>query len=272
MYPELLRLGPFVISSFGFMMVVAFGICYYLIDKETQAQKWPRDLAADMVFWAALGGIAGAKIYYLIENIGSGSASNMAGLGEIFAGLFTLNFGKAAAGIQNFGAGLVFFGSLIGGMLAVTILLRRRGVAWMPTADVLAPYLILGYAVGRIGCFLVGDDYGVPSSLPWAVAFPNGLPPTLVPVHPTQIYEVILGLIIFAFLYRMRGKIAFTGQLFATYLILAGVERFFIEIIRTNNRYLLGLTGAQWIGMMMVGVGGYLFYARAGSGAPAPSR
>ncbi|MCH8328740.1 MAG: prolipoprotein diacylglyceryl transferase, partial [Candidatus Marinimicrobia bacterium] len=157
MYPELFHLGPFVISSFGFMMVVAFGVAYYFIERESEVQKWPPDLAADMVFWAALGGIAGAKIYYLIENIGSGTGSNIAGLGQIFAGLFTLNFSKIASGIQNFGAGLVFFGSLIGGMLAVTVLLRRRGVKWMPTADALAPYLILWYAIVHIGCFLFGD-------------------------------------------------------------------------------------------------------------------
>ena len=144
-------------------------------------------------------------------------------------------------------------------------------MAWLPTADILAPYLILGYAVGRIGCFLVGDDYGTPSSLPWAVAFPNGLPPTLVTVHPTQIYEVLLGFAIFAILYSRRHKIAFTGQLFGIYLILAGMERFFIEFIRTNRHYMLNLTGAQWFALIMLGIGGYLLTARKVSGAPAPS-
>ena len=107
---------------------------------------------------------------------------------------------------------------------------------------------------------MVGDDYGIPSSLPWAVAFPNGLPPTLVTVHPTQIYEMLLGFGIAAFLYWKRDHARFTGEIFALYLILAGIERFMIEFIRTNPAYMLGLSGAQLIGTIMVALGGYLLY------------
>lgn len=92
------------------------------------------------------------------------------------------------------GSGLVFLGGLAGGMLAVTLLVRKRNQPWLEIADSAAPLLILGYAIGRIGCFLVGDDYGVASSLPWAMAFPEGSPPTFVPVHPTQLYETLAGL------------------------------------------------------------------------------
>ena len=260
MYPELLHLGPFVISSYGFMMVMAFLATYVFLQRDGKRLGWQPELAQDLVFWAAIGGVLGAKIYYLIENIGRGSGRNIAGLGDMIAGLFTLDLGRIADGIQNFGAGLVFFGGLMGGMLAVTLLLRRRKMKWLPMADVVAPYLILGYAVGRVGCFLVGDDYGVPSDLPWAMAFPNGLPPTMATVHPTQLYEIILGLIIFGVLYRFRPKAKFVGQVFALYLLLVGTERFLIEFIRTNRQYAFGFTGAQYIGAILVMIGGYLLY------------
>ena len=280
MYPELLRLGPFTISSYGFMLVVAFITTYILINRDGKRLGWPPELAQDIVFWSAIGGILGSKIYYLIENIGRGAGENLAGLWDMIAGIFTLSPQRISEGIQNFGAGLVFFGGLMGGMLAVTLLLRRKQIGWLPTADTLAPYLILGYAIGRCGCFLVGDDYGIPTHLPWGISLENGLPPTtyhvfqtyfpwidlsgfepgLLAVHPTQLYEFILGTAIFTFLYRHRSRARFTGQVFALYLILAGIERFFIEFIRTNEHYALGLTGSQLIGIIIVVIGGSLLY------------
>ena len=267
MYPEILRLGPFVISSYGFMLVVAFVTAFIMLNRDGKRVGWPPELAQDIVFWAAIGGILGSKIYYLIENIGRGSGDNLAGLWDVIAGIFTFSPQRIAEGIQNFGAGLVFLGGLMGGMIAVTLLLRKKKISWLATADVLAPYLILGYAIGRIGCFLVGDDYGIPTHLPWGIAFENGIPPTtyqvfqlrypwidltgfepgVLKVHPTQLYEIFVGGSIFAFLYWFRPRARFVGQVFALYLMLAGIERFFIEFIRTNHHYLFGLTGAQII-------------------------
>ncbi len=260
MYPELLHLGPFVISSYGFMMVMAFIVTYIFLRAEGKRFGWEPELSQDLVFYAAIGGVIGSKIYYLIENIGRGAGRNLSGLADVFAGIFTLDLQRIAGGIQNFGAGLVFFGGLMGGMLAVTILLKRRQRPWLPMADTVAPALILGYAIGRIGCFLVGDDYGTATTVPWAMTFPNGLPPTTVPVHPTQLYEFLLGLSIFGFLYFLRTRTKFVGQLFSIYLILAGSERFMIELIRTNRHYIFNLTGAQVIGSLMVFLGAFLLY------------
>lgn len=271
MYPELLRLGPFVISSYGFMMVMAFVVSYFFIQRDGTARGWEPELAQDMVFWGAIGGVLGAKVYYLIENIGRGAGANLGGLWDVVSGVFTLDLGLIAEGIRNFGAGLVFFGGLMGGMLAVTLLLRKRGIDWLTTADLLAPYLIMGYAIGRIGCFLVGDDYGIPSDLPWAMAFPEGLPPTFVTVHPTQLYEIVLGLSIFGLLYRLRNRLVVPGQMFGIYLILAGTERFLIEFIRNNREYLFGFTGAQFIGLAMLAIGGYLLIRSTRQEAPVPS-
>ncbi len=260
MHPELFHLGPFTISSYGFMLVMAFTTAYIMINRDGKRLGWPPDLAQDIVFWAAIGGILGSKVYYLIENIGRGAGENLAGLWDMIAGIFTLSPQRIAEGIQNFGAGLIFFGGLMGGILAITLLLRRKKMGWLSTADVLAPYLILGYAIGRLGCFLTGCCHGIPSQLPWAIAFPMGAEPTTIPVHPTQLYEFIMGTAIFVFLYRHRSRAGFTGQVFSLYLILAGTERFFIEFIRTNERYALGLSGAQFFGITVIVIGGFLLY------------
>lgn len=244
-----------VINSYGFMLMIAFYACYYFLNKDLKRLGYEAKLAADIVFAAAIGGILGSKIYYLLENFNRVIEDPM---GMIFSG-----------------AGLVFLGGLIGGMLAVTWVLRKNKLPWLRFADIVAPLLILGYAIGRIGCLLVGDDYGIPTHLPWGIAFANGIPPTtyqvfnsyfnwinlnsfepgVLKVHPTQIYETTIGLILFIYLWKKRTKIQVTGQLFFIYLIMAGTERFLIEFIRTNPKYLLGLSGAQLITIIMIGIG-----------------
>lgn len=244
-----------VISSYGFMLMVAFYATYYFLHKDLKRLGYKDKLAADMIFAAAVGGILGSKIYYILENYERTFADPM---GMIFSG-----------------AGLVFLGGLAGGTLAVTWVLKKNKLPWIQFADIVAPLLILGYAIGRGGCLLVGDDYGLPTHLPWGIAFENGIPPStfsvfqtyypwidltgfkpgLLTVHPTQIYEICLGLLIFGYLWKKRTSITVTGSLFFTYLVLAGVERFVMEFIRTNNRYLFGLTGAQLISLTMIGIG-----------------
>ncbi|MCH7612677.1 MAG: prolipoprotein diacylglyceryl transferase [Candidatus Marinimicrobia bacterium] len=260
MMPILFEIGPIKIYSFGFMLVVAFYTCYYLLQKDMKRLGYEAKIASDMIFAAAVGGILGSKIYYLIEH---------------FDRVIDDPFGMIFSG-----SGLVFLGGLMGGTLGVTIVLRKNNLPWIKFADIVAPLLILGYAIGRVGCFLVGDDYGVPTHLPWGVSFENGLPPTtyrifesyypwvdltgfepgLLTVHPTQLYEVSIGLAIFAFLWNRRTKIKVFGSLFFTYLIIAGIERFSIEFIRTNNHFIFDLTGAQLIsiGMIIMGTVGLL--------------
>ena len=253
MYPILFEIGPFIISSFGVMMVTAFLICNYILKKDVEAAGYDPMMAEDITFRAAIGGIIGAKIYYLIENIPTGQAAeNMNGLVEIIAGIFTFNSGRIGDGIQNFGAGLVFLGGLMGGMLAVTLYIHKHKLKWLEIADLVAPFLALGHGIGRIGCFLVGDDYGTPSSLPWACSFPKGLPPTDIPVHPTQIYEMAAYFSVFIYLRYKKRNQNFTGELMFEYLFLVGFFRFMIEFIRNNPQYLMGFTGAQYISIFMM--------------------
>jgi phosphatidylglycerol:prolipoprotein diacylglycerol transferase len=258
MYPVILEIGPIKIYSFGLMLVTAFYTCYGLLYLEMKRLKYDTEIASDIIFWSAVGGVLGAKIYYLIENLDRTIKDPM---GMIFSG-----------------SGLVFLGGLIGSIICVSIVLKNRNLPWYLFADIIAPLIMIGYAIGRLGCFLVGDDYGLPSSLPWAVSFPEGLPPTTISsfaayypwidtsginsevfkVHPTQLYESAVGILLFLFLWSRRKKNQKAGTMFFSYLLLAGIERFFIEFLRTNEKYLFDtFSGAQMISFLMIFVGSY---------------
>ena len=260
MYPELLQIGPIVISSFGAMLVVAFLLCNYLLKKEMINTNLDENLADEITTRAAIGGIVGAKLYYIIENIPRGSLGDtFDGFVNIIMGLITFNSSSISLGIQNIGAGLVFYGGLIGGMLAVTLYIKKEKLGWLNIADWVAPYLALGHSIGRIGCFLVGDDYGKPTDSWVGIAFPNGLPPTYVPVYPTQLFEMAAYLLVFLYLRYMRGRENNSGNLMFKYLFLVGLSRFIIEFIRVNPKYILGLSGAQIISSIMMIIGSFLY-------------
>src|SRR3712207_4508162 len=189
------------------------------------------DLAYEMVFAALGGGIVGAKVYWAIDN------------GEFdFEGLFS-------------GSGLTWYGGLLGGAIVVIAWAKWRGVFTPYLLDIAGIGLALGYAIGRIGCQVSGDgDYGEPSDLPWAMAYPDGVVPTDDEVHPTPLYEAIsMGLVAW-FLWRLRDAVR-PGGLFALYLVLGGVERFLVEFVRRNDPVALGLTSAQFISLAMA-IGG----------------
>ena len=280
MWPVIFDFGTFnlfgreihiAIYSYGFMLVVAFYTCFFLLQKDIRRIGKDVKLASDIVFIAAVGGIVGSKIYYLIENFGRVLDDP---IGMIFSG-----------------SGLVFLGGLMGGTLGVTWVIQKQNLNWLKMSDIVAPLLILGYGIGRIGCFLVGDDYGIPTHLPWGVSFVNGLPPTtyqsfqfnypwisldgfepgLLTVYPTQLMETVLAVFIFGYLWSRREKIGFEGQLFFTYLVFAGLERFFIEFIRTNIKYISVLTGSQIISIFMILIGVYFLWFNQQVNVPQPS-
>ena len=249
-----------VINSYGFMLMVAFYSCYYFLNKDLKRLGYNPSLAGDIVFAAAVGGIIGSRIYFLLENFEQ--------------------FLNDPIGMIFSGGGLVFLGGLLGGFLAVTYVIKKNNLRWGIFADLVAPLLILGYAIGRVGCLLVGDDYGLPTHLAWGIEFPNGIPPStyrvfqtqypwvdlsgftpgVLKVHPTQIYETLIGLGIFYYLYQKRTSVKVAGSLFFTYLVMAGAERFMIEFLRINQKYLFGLSGAQVISLIMISIGLWFLY------------
>lgn len=247
MYPTILELPtlhlgpihlPLAVHSYGLMMALAFLSCMYMGQREFKRKGLEPRLASSIILWGALGGIVGAKLYSSLQD---GSLS--------FRELFS-------------NSGLVWYGGLIGGLAAAIWVIHRSSSPLLPTLDALAPLLLLGYGIGRIGCFLAGDgDYGPPSNLPWAMPFPRGTKPVNVPVHPTPLYEFGLSLVGFALLWSFRKKKEGTaGWLVGAGLIAAGIERFITEFWRTSDRVIAGLSTAQVISMLLVIVGSWIIY------------
>jgi phosphatidylglycerol:prolipoprotein diacylglycerol transferase len=152
-------------------------------------------------------------------------------------------------------SGESWFGGFTGGVLAGLLVMQRRR---LPKVAVLAgatPALAVGHAIGRLGCFLVGDDYGRPTDLPWGVAFPEGLPPTAEPVHPTQLYEAAALVPLALLLYRWRTQGGPDTSVLGSYLLLAGVIRFAIEFLRVNERVVGILSVAHMAALAAIALG-----------------
>jgi len=254
-------IGFIHISSFGLMMFLAFLSCNLVIRKTLKEKSINPIIGDDIIFWAAVGGIVGAKLYSILEY---GSDSFFDGLSYLLKGEFSL-------AIENLGSGLVFYGGLIGGLIAVSLYIYKKGLSWIEYADIVAPLLALGHAIGRIGCLLVGDDYGIPTEGILGMHFPNPIPSfdyafpgqNVYYVYPTQIYEMLAYFLIFIYLYRYRHKVNFNGELFFEYLFLTGLSRFLIEFIRfhdSNAFELMGLYGAQYVSLVMIIFGTFFHY------------
>lgn len=168
-------------------------------------------------------------------------------------------------------AGLSWYGGLIGGVGAGLVALRVMRAPLVTTLAAAAPALAVGHMLGRVGCLLVGDDYGRPSRLPWAVAFPKGRPPTDVPVHPTQLYEALfLGWLTWLLIREQRRGVP-DRLILGHYMILAGVFRFILEFIRINQPVVFGFTLAQILAFILAATGALLL-TRASSPRARQSR
>lgn len=234
MYPEI-NIGPLTLQTFGLMFGLAFVAAGLVVGRRLKELGKPADWAYEMAFAALIGGIVGARIYFLIENW---SDVNNDLLGNLFSG-----------------SGLVWYGGAIGGAIAVSGWAYFRGILTILITDVAAVPLTIGYAIGRVGCQLSGDgDYGKAWDGPWAMAYPDGTVPTDQTVHPTPVYETLFMGLAAIVLWRLRDRFR-PGILFALYLVIAGFERFLVEFVRRNVDVAIGLTQAQLIsvGMMLVG-------------------
>ena len=260
------NIGRFEFTGFGIAMLAAFIVAQIIAQHEMWRRGHDPAPISDLVFAAVIGGILGGKIYYAVL------------MGDVSA-LFSR-------------AGLVFWGGLIGGIIAVLFVAWRKKLSLLRVADVGGIAVAAAYSVGRTGCWAVGDDYGRPWNGPWAVSFPNGAPPStvenmshlfhmqlpaglnpmqVISVHPTQLYEVILGFIMFSILWRLRDHAHAEGWLFGLYCVLAGVERFVMEIFRAKDDRFFGMfTTAQVIAVLFVIVGIVLMQMKRNVSATSP--
>jgi phosphatidylglycerol:prolipoprotein diacylglycerol transferase len=252
MKPEIHILG-ISIKTFGVAFACAFIACGAVVARRLRELGKPVDWAYELIFAALLGGVIGARGYYLIQNYEQVKHDL---LGNAFSG-----------------SGLVWYGGVIGGTIAVVAWMRWRKALSLWMLDICAVGLALGYAIGRIGCQVSGDgDYGIPSTLPWAMGYPHGTVPTPpgVTVQPTPIYETAaMGLLAWA-LWRLRDRVR-PGVLFACYLVGSGLERFLVEFIRRNHEVVLGLTAPQLesIGLVIAGSAWLAWQVRRGGGVEA---
>lgn len=262
MYPELFRIGDFAVTTFGLMMFLSFVTGAWILGRQLERYGQPKELAWDVLAWVAVGGIMGAKVYYLALHPAELSANF---LGAVFSR-----------------GGLVWYGGLIGGIIAYYLQVRSRKLPIAVMFDATAPALAVAYGVGRMGCFLVGDDYGRYTDGPLGISFPRGAPPStagnlraigetnippaipdsaVVPVHPTQLYEIGLAGIMFVILWKLGAKRGLrSGQLFSLFLALYGIERFFIEFVRAkSDRFVMGLSTSQIMSIVLLIVAAVLW-------------
>jgi phosphatidylglycerol:prolipoprotein diacylglycerol transferase len=237
MYPVLFRIGDISIGAFWTMAFLGFFAAFLVVRSEVRRRGYSMVLAYDMILYAYIGGWIGARLFIIPTGW------------EYFV--------KDPIAFLLASSGWVWYGGVIGGTVALWILGYKYGKSLLEFADISAPALAIGLAIGRIGCQLSGDgDYGVPTSLPWCMSYPDGVVPTTDCVHPAPVYEMLACFGIFAYLWRRRLSNPPTGDLFGRYLVLSALVRFLIEFVRRNPAWLVGFTTAQWMsaGMLVLGI------------------
>ncbi len=246
-----IHLGSVTLGTYGTMVAVALAVAFLLLHADLRRRRLNAS-AEKIIAITALVGIIGAKLYHLLESPR-----------EFFANPEPLLLSSI---------GYAWFGALIGGFIAFLLLARHYRIKILVSLDAASPAAAAGYGIGRIGCLLSGDgDYGKPTSLPWGMSFPHGVVPTTARVHPTPIYELLGALVIAWVLWRIGsravssdgaiGAVRPAGEVFAWYLILTGVARFLVELIRINPRSFFGLTNAQVASILSVVSGTLLLWA-----------
>jgi phosphatidylglycerol:prolipoprotein diacylglycerol transferase len=223
------------LKTFGITFALAFVAIGLIIARRLREGGRPVEWAYEITLAALLGGLVGARLYFIVQNYDDVKHDL---LGNLFSG-----------------SGLVWYGGLLGGALAVCGWARWRGMLGLGLLDLCATPLAVGYAIGRVGCQVSGDgDYGKDWDGPWAMAYPHGTVPTTHTVHPTPIYETVSMGLIAIVLWRLRDRLR-PGLLFALYLVLSGTERFLVEFLRRNSDVAAGLTAPQLESLALVAIG-----------------
>ena len=227
MYPIICKIGPITLYSYGLMMALAFAVCLLLLQKEAKRQGFDFQKISDLAFWALLGGIIGGRIFYVLLN-------------------WSYFVDNPAEIIMLHHGGLVWFGGLLFGFAAVVVYSKKKKLSLIKYLDLFVPYIALGQAIGRIGCFLNGCCFGKPVS--WGIYFPlHGMR-----LHPVQLYSVVSLLIIFLILRRVSKRLKTAGSVIVLYFLLASLERFIVEFFRGDSSpVIFGLTVFQLISLFI---------------------
>ncbi len=236
------------IHWYGLILLLASGAAFWIARREAARRGVGAELVGDAAIWVAVAALVGGRALYILQNdVGTLGADPLHVL-MVWQG------------------GLSFYGGLIAGLVALLIFAGRRGLPALLVLDLAALAAALGQAIGHLGCLIGGDSYGIPTSLPWGVVYrnPGAMAPLDVPLHPTQLYESLGLIIVFALLWRWREPLERygTGVLAGLYLIGLASLRFALFFLRDESPVLLGLKTAQWIGLA-IGVMGAVLLAVA---------
>lgn len=239
MYPTLFEIFGVSIGSYGVSKALAALVAFALLSREFRRLRWDTDVAATLVVATTIVGFLGGKLYYLAEHLGS---------------LTPHDFGTS---------GFTWYGGFLAGLATFVVIARRHRLPVPELAAVSAAPLSVAYGIGRLGCLLAGDGtYGAPSDLPWAMAFPHGMLPTVVPVHPTPLYEAIAAFAIAGLLWAKRRR-SHPLTVVGGYAVLTGASRFLVEFVRINDVAILGLTQPQLWSLALVAAGVVLLIVAA---------
>lgn len=239
MYPELFRVGPISIHSYGVMMALAFLVGIWLAQRRARAMGVEPQLILDISVYLLVGSLVGARLLYVFSDWAN-YRDDLLAIAKIWEG------------------GLAYQGGVVGGLLAGMWFLRIRQLSPWKVADVLVPSVALGQAFGRIGCFLNGCCFGKPTRLPWGITFPAGSFADsyyggACRIHPTELYASLNSFLLFLFLIFWSRRRKFDGQLFWLYGLLYGITRFAQEFLRADNPYLYhGITLYHLISLLYI--------------------
>jgi phosphatidylglycerol:prolipoprotein diacylglycerol transferase len=261
MYPQLIKIGSFFIPTYGLLVALGLLCALWLAARLARRADLEPESVVNLGIYCALAGIIGAKLLMLVFDRG-----------------YYLRNPREIFTLSTLQAGGVFQGGLVLALLTAIVYMRRKKLPGLMTADVLAPGIALGHAIGRLGCFAAGCCWGIECHRAWAVTFTNpeahrlvGVP-LGVPLHPTQLYEAVAEAVIFAILYRHFLRPHRPGSVIGLYLVLYSSARFVVEFYRAHDQANpLGgpFSTTQWIALALLAVGAWLLARRSGSSAKA---
>jgi phosphatidylglycerol---prolipoprotein diacylglyceryl transferase len=263
MHPRLISTPYFTVYTFGVLLAIAYLSALWWVVREARRAGMNADLIISMCLWAIVGAIVGAKAMMIFRSL----PEYLANPNELWS----------LATLQSAGD---FYGGFFGALAAVAVFfMRHRDLPFWPVADLCGPAIALGQGIGRIGCFMAGDDYGSPSRLPWAVTFTHpdaarvGGAPLGVSLHPVQLYESLTCFCIFGFLVWLSRRKKFTGEIILSYALLYAGARFLIEYVRgdADRGFVFGglFSISQFLAILIGGVSVILFAVRSRT-TPAP--
>ncbi len=218
MYPVLIRIGPLTIHTYGFLIATGFLLALWLAARQAKKVSVSSEKMVDLGFYILISALLGSRLFFVFTNL-SYYSRHLLDVIKIWEG------------------GLVFYGGVIFAVPTVIWYVRKAGLPLWKSADIWAPSIAIGHAIGRLGCFCAGCCYGKPASIPWAVTFtnPESLAVIGIPLHPTQLYESAGELLNFMILIVLRRHPSFDGRLFWVYIFNYSIIRFTVEFFRGDE-------------------------------------